>query len=76
MQLLLSDQESSLLLRVVRNRLQELRGEVHHSHDSEARRYLLHKERLLNNILDRFPEDMDEHAHMAGFERETSDVVS
>jgi len=74
MKLLLSDQEASLLLRVVRNRLRELRVEVRHSKDSEARRYLLHKERLLNRILAKFP-DIDEHAHMAGFEFETSSVA-
>lgn len=69
MQLELEDQEASLLLRVVRNRLRDLRHEVRHTHDSEARGYLLHKERLLNRILDKFPE-LDEHAHRAGFEVE------
>lgn len=67
MQLALTDQEASLLLRVVRNRLRELRLEVRHDHDSASRDYLLHKERLLNRILDKFPE-IDERAHMQGFE--------
>jgi hypothetical protein len=75
MQLLLSDQEASLLFRVVRNRLRELRVEVRHSRDSEARRYLRQKERLLNRILARFPE-IDEHAHMVGFEFTTTGISS
>jgi len=74
MKLLLDDQEASLLLRVVRNRLKELRVEVRHSRDSEARRYLLHKERLLNRILAKFPE-IDEHARMAGYEVEVGAVA-
>jgi hypothetical protein len=32
----------------------------------DSRAYLLHKERLLNRILDKFGE-IDEHAHMEGF---------
>ena len=75
MMLLLDDREAALLLRVIRNRLRELRVEVRHDRDSEARRYLQHKERILNRILAKFPEGMDEHAHMAGFELETSDVA-
>jgi hypothetical protein len=66
MQLNLTDQEASLLLRVVRNRLGELRVEVRHDHNAESRAYLLHKERLLNRILDKFPA-INEHAHMEGF---------
>ncbi|MGD8441329.1 MAG: hypothetical protein PVG53_12390 [Holophagae bacterium] len=67
MQLKLTDQEASLLLRVVRNRLGELRIEVRHDHGTESRAYLLHKERLLKRILDKFPE-INEYAHMEGFE--------
>jgi hypothetical protein len=66
MQLHLDEQEASLLARVVRNRLRELREEIRHDKDSEVRDYLRHKERLLNRILEKFPE-IDEHAHMAGF---------
>jgi hypothetical protein len=67
MQLNLTDQEASLLVRVVRNRLGELRIEVRHDRTMDSRAYLLHKERLLNRIIDKFPEDMNEHAHMEGF---------
>lgn len=66
MQLNLTEQEAALLLRVVRNRLQEFRVEVRHDHTMDSRAYLLHKERLLNRILDKFPE-VNEHAHMEGF---------
>jgi len=67
MQLNLTDQEASLLLRVLRNRHEELRVEVRHDHSMRSRAYLLHKERLLRRILDKFPE-IDEHAHIEGFE--------
>lgn len=67
MQLNLTDAEASLLLRVLRSRHEELRVEVRHDHDTESRAYLLHKERLLKRILDKFPE-INEHAHMEGFE--------
>ena len=63
----LREQEASLLKRVVRNRLDELRIEVRHDHTMDSRAYLLHKERLLNRILAKFPEVMNEHAHMEGF---------
>ena len=66
MQLDLTEQEASLLLRVVRNRLGELRIEVRHDHTMDSRAYLLHKERLLNRILAKFPE-VNEQAHMEGF---------
>ncbi|MEX1310835.1 MAG: hypothetical protein AB1Z65_10480 [Candidatus Sulfomarinibacteraceae bacterium] len=66
MQLNLTEQEASLLLRVVRNRLRELRVEVRHDHTMDSRAYLLHKERLLNRILDKFP-TVNEQAHMEGF---------
>ncbi len=66
MQLDLEEQEASLLYRIARNRLRELRVEVRHNRNSEARDYLRHKERLLNRILEKFSE-VDESAHMAGF---------
>ena len=66
MQLDLTEQEASLLLRVVRNRLGELRVEVRHDRTMDSRAYLLHKERLLNRILDKFPE-INEYAHMEEF---------
>ena len=67
MRLELEPQEASLLFRVVRNRLEELRVEVRHSRDAPGRDYLRHKERLLRGILDKFPA-VDEQAHMAGHE--------
>ena len=67
MQLNLTEPEASLLLRVIRDRFGELRVEVRHDHNVDSRAYLLHKERLLKHILDKFPE-IDEHAHMEGFE--------
>jgi len=66
MNLELKEEEASLVFRVLKNRLKTLRNEVRHSKDSEDRRYLKHKERLLNEVLNRFPE-LDERAHMKGF---------
>lgn len=66
MQLNLTEQEASLLKRVVRNRLGELRIEVRHDRTMDSRAYLLHKERLLSRILGKFPEVMNDHAHMEG----------
>ena len=66
MDLSLNDEEASLLFRVVRNRRDELRQEIRHTKDSESRGYLKHKERLLNRILARFPEE-ESKAHMLGF---------
>jgi len=68
MQLELEDQEASLLCRVVRNRHKELRVEVRHTKDAESRDYLLHKERILNRILAKFPDTIDERAHRRVFE--------
>jgi len=65
MELHLEDEEASLLLRVIRNRRNEMRDEVRHSKDSEMREYLKHKERILNRILEKFPA-LDERAHMRG----------
>jgi len=67
MQLNLTDQEAALLMRVVRNRLGELRIEVRHDRTMDSRAYLLHKERLLNRIFGKFPKDINEHAHMEGY---------
>jgi hypothetical protein len=67
MELHLEEEEASLLVRVVRNRHRELRDEVRHNKDSEVRQYLQHKERILNRILAKFPEELDEKAHMRGF---------
>lgn len=68
MQLELEEQEAALVYRVLRNRHRELRQEVRHTHDAEARDYLLHKERILNRVLAKFPE-LDERAHMTAYER-------
>jgi len=62
----LEEKEASLLLRILTNRLRDLRDEVRHNKDSEAREYLKHKERILNRIIAKFPE-IDEKAHMRGY---------
>jgi hypothetical protein len=74
MQLNLTDQEAALLLRVVRNRLGDLRVEVRHDRNTESRAYLLHKERLLKRILDKFPA-INEYAHMEGFKIGTATTL-
>jgi hypothetical protein len=66
MELHLEEREASLLYRVLHNRRDELRLEVRHNKDSETREYLKHKERLINRILDNFP-DIDQKAHMKGY---------
>ncbi|MEW6756819.1 MAG: hypothetical protein AB1347_01245 [Acidobacteriota bacterium] len=68
MELRLETEEASLLLQVIRNRVEELRLEVRHCRDSEDRAYLKHKERLLNAILAKFPE-VAEGAYRRGFIR-------
>ena len=55
MDLHLEEQEASLVMQVLKNRLEELRIEVRHNKDSEARQYLKRKESRLNNILNKFP---------------------
>ena len=62
----LEEREASLLYRVLENRRDELRQEVRHNKDTETREYLKHKERLMNRILDKFPE-IDHKAHMKGY---------
>lgn len=66
MRIELESVEASLLFRVVRNRLIELKQEVRHTTDSESREYLLHKKRILNRVLDKF-QGVDERAHMKGY---------
>lgn len=66
MELHLEEREASLLFRVLNNRRDELRTEVRHYKDTETREYLKHKERLINRILDKFP-DIDTKAHMRGY---------
>jgi hypothetical protein len=66
MELHLEEKEASLLFRVVKNRVTELREEIHHDKNSESQKYLKHKENLLNSILAKFPK-VDEKAHMKGF---------
>ena len=66
MDLHLDEKEAALTFRILRNRLDELRTEVRHNKESEAREYLKHKERILNNVLAKFPE-VDEQAHKKGF---------
>ena len=62
MDLHLKPEEASLVLRVLRNRLNDLRTEVRHDKDSEVRIYLKHKERILSGVLEKFPEP-NEEAH-------------
>lgn len=66
MELHLDEKEASLLFRVTRNRLNELKDEVRHDKNSETREYLKHKVRILQRILEKFP-PLDEKAHMEGF---------
>lgn len=67
MELHLEEKEASLLFRVVKNRLAELRQEVRHDKNSASREYLKHKESILNAILSKFPAGLDEKAHMKGY---------
>jgi hypothetical protein len=66
MELHLEELEASLLLKILRNRLNELIVEIRHNKGSEARDYLKHKKRILTGIIDQFPE-IDERAHMRGY---------
>jgi hypothetical protein len=66
MDLYLDDKEAALAYRVLRNRLEEIRTEVRHDKDSEAREYLKHKEHILNDILAKFS-GVDEEAHKKAF---------
>lgn len=66
MELHLEENEASLLFRILKNRLDELRQEVRHNKASDTREYLKHKERILNRILENFS-DVDEKAHMRGY---------
>ncbi len=56
MELELDSEETTILYRVVKNRIDELRGEIHHDHDSESRAYFKHKVAILNRILAKLPE--------------------
>jgi hypothetical protein len=67
MDLHLDEAETSLIYRILKNRLAEMRSEVHHDHDSESRAYIQHKEHLLTHILAKFPDNVDETAHRKGF---------
>lgn len=66
MKLELDAEEAALVLRVLRNRMLELRNEVHHDHTSTSRAYLQHKERILQRVIDRFG-TIDEQAHQRGY---------
>ena len=66
MDLNLNEKEAALTFRILKNRLEELRTEVRHNKESDAREYLKYKERMLNDILDRFQE-VDEQAHKKDF---------
>ena len=59
MDLHLEKNEAFLAYRILKTRVEELRTEVRHNRDSSARAYLKNKERILKNILAKFP-DMDE----------------
>jgi hypothetical protein len=47
----LTDEECAVLRRVVDHTLRELRVEIHHTHDSEMRSLLLHRETVYRHIL-------------------------
>jgi hypothetical protein len=66
MELQLEEQEASLVFKILKNRLEELRTEVRHNKDSEGREYLKKKERILNRVLNKFPE-IDKDAHKRSF---------
>lgn len=66
MEFSLEERETSLLFRILKNRLGELRQEVRHNKDSETREYLKHKERIVNRIISKF-QDFDENAHKRGY---------
>lgn len=68
MDLHLEEQEASLAFKILRNRLDGIKTEIHHDKDSEVREYLRHKEAILNGILEKFPE-VDEDAHKKGFQK-------
>ena len=69
MDLHLDEAEVSLVYRILKSRLEETRSEVHHDHDSESRGYMKHKERILTNVLGKFPANVDETAHRRGILR-------
>ena len=66
MEIHLEEKEASLLYKVIKNRMEDLRQEVHHDKNSESRAYLKHKTNILNGILAKFSEH-DEQAHMRGY---------
>jgi hypothetical protein len=66
MDLHLKEQEASLVFRILKHRLGELRTEVRHNKDSQDRAYLKHKERILNSILEKFS-DVNMDAHKQAF---------
>lgn len=47
----LADEEAAVLARLIDNALRELRVEVHHTHDSEMRSELIHRERVYRHLL-------------------------
>ena len=51
----LTDEEREILKRTVDGTLRELRSEIHHTHDSELRSRLIHREAVLRRILDALP---------------------
>ena len=58
----LEKEEASLAFRIIKDRMEEIRTEVHHDKDSTARDYLKGKERILNHILEKFSV-MEKEAH-------------
>lgn len=67
MDLHLEEQEASLAFKILRNRRDEIKTEIHHDKNSEVREYLRHKEAILDGILEKFPE-LDEDAHKKAFQ--------
>ena len=50
MMITINDEERAELQKVLEAALRELRTEVHHTHDSEMRRYLKHRENILRRL--------------------------
>ena len=60
----LSDEEAAVLVRLVDHALRELRVEVHHTHDSELRSELIHRERVYRHLLGKVEARVPAIAHV------------
>jgi len=55
MNVILTNEEREILKRTVETAVRELRSEIHHTHDSELRSQLIHREAVLRRILEALP---------------------